>query len=77
MTASAEIELQALLHDAKQAREDLQGATDRERYATVTFMDRALALRWSWEAIGQMLGVSGTGARRYYNRNRKRVRSGE
>lgn len=44
--------------------------------ATIDFMDLAVTARWSWERIGRALGISGTAARRYYDRNRRRTHNG-
>lgn len=63
------------LENARDARANLVSAQERERWLVVAFMDEALRHYWSWERIGESLGVSGTGARRYYVRNRRHVRS--
>lgn len=75
MSAGAESAVVSRLYAAKARRVDLRVAERREREATIAFMDAALAMRMSWEHIGQALGVSGTAARRYYARNRRKVRS--
>lgn len=75
MSASAETALNTALHRAVQARTELDKARAVERRSVVAFMDEALYQRTSWEKIGEALGVSGTGARRYYQRNRRQVRS--
>lgn len=75
MSAQAEQALIRALHHARARRDDLTAAQRAERDATVGFIDEALNSRWSWERIGEALGISGTGARRYYSRNRRRVRS--
>lgn len=76
MSAQAETELQTALYTARARRIDLGMAARAEREATVAFIDEALNSRWSWDRIGEALGISGTGARRYYGRNRRRVRGG-
>lgn len=75
VSALASAEVQGALDRAKSYRGALEVAQRHERTATVTYIDAALAAGWTWERIGEGLGVSGTGARRYYQRNRRRVRS--
>lgn len=75
MTALAEQAIMSAMQRAKGKKLELDGATEREREATVEYMRLALDAGWSWTRIGQGLGISATGARRYYNRNHRRVRS--
>lgn len=75
MSARAEQEVQSALREARARRHDLRFAVEEERKATVRFMDEAVSSRWSWDRIGTALGISGTGANRYYRRNRRRVHS--
>lgn len=75
MSARAEMELKAKLGVALTHQHALSLATERHRHATVAFMDEALRQRWSWNRMGEALGISGTGARRYYERNRRRTRT--
>lgn len=76
MSARAESELQTALYHARARRIELEAAVRAEREATVGFVDEALNSGWSWERIGTALGITGTGARRYYARNRRKVRAG-
>lgn len=76
MSAQAEQTLMTALYHARARRLDLARVQSEERDATVRFIDEALSSRWSWDRIGTALGISGTGARRYYSRNRRRVRGG-
>jgi len=46
-----------------------------ERNATVYFIDAAREAHWSWETIGKSIGITGTAARRFYQRNKRKVRS--
>jgi len=75
MSAAAETELNVALRRAKDFRGALEVAERHERTATVSFMDEARASGWSWERIGIELSISGNAARRYYARNRRKVRS--
>lgn len=75
MSASAESTLNGSLHRAKAKRIDLAVAERAEREATIAFMDEARASHWGWGGIGTALGISGNAARRYYERNRRKVRS--
>lgn len=75
MSASAEQTLIELAEAAREARAGLKGSVDAERRATVAFMDEALLARWSWNRIADVLSVSDVAARRYYQRNRQKVRS--
>lgn len=74
MAASVEAAVTSTLHRAKVARDHLSGAVKGEREATIAFMDEALNAHWTWESIGRALGISGTAARRYCSRNRRKVR---
>lgn len=76
MAASVEMTLNSTLHLALTRRQALQRTILSEREATIAFMDAALHSHWSWESIGRALEISGTAARRYYERNRRKVRSG-
>jgi hypothetical protein len=75
MSAAAETAVNAALKTARDFRGALEVATRHERTATVAFMDEARASGWDWESVGRELGISGNAARRYYARNRRKVRS--
>lgn len=74
MSASAEAALTRAMHDALEAREGARRHLVWERRATIRFMDEALHNHWSWPKIGEALGITDTAARRYYERNRRKVR---
>lgn len=71
MSAGAETVVNHALGNALGYRDTLEVAQGNERLATVTFMDAALANGWNWTRIGGALGITATGARRYYQRNRR------
>lgn len=75
MSAATEMSIRAALEDSLAARGRLQSAQEAERLRTIEFMDEALAAHWGWKGIGRALGVTDTAARRYYERNRRKVRS--
>ncbi len=75
MSAAAERHIALCLHSAREARVVHGRAESRERLAVVTFIDEALRQQWSWSRIGEALGVTDTAARRYYQRNRRKIRS--
>lgn len=76
MSAEAKTTLMLLLAGAQTARAARVTAETHEREAVVKFMDEAMRQHLSWDNVGSMLGISGTAARRYYARNRPRIRVG-
>jgi hypothetical protein len=58
-----------LLEKAQQQRMQRQFAAEAERRAVMVFMQMALEHDWTWKQIGDALGISDTGARRYFDRN--------
>lgn len=74
MSVSAEQALRSSLHEATRQRARLREREREEREATIRFMDEALHNHWSWSKVGEALGVTDTAARRYYQRNRRKVR---
>jgi hypothetical protein len=74
MSVDAEFRVRRTLIEALSAKEAVRAAQEHERKRVVMFVDEALASHWSWPQIGRSLGVSATGARRYYERNRRKVR---
>lgn len=73
MAVSVEQNVHALRHWAIVRRDAQIAAEEESRKATVMFMHEALHARWTWDQIGAALKISGTGARRYYERNRRAV----
>jgi hypothetical protein len=65
-----------LLRIAKTIRAVAAKSEADARRATMRFIDAGLDAGWSWSQIGARLDISGTGARRYYQRNRRVVRPG-
>jgi hypothetical protein len=75
VAASTETLLLDRLEAVLRWRRDNHANEAAERNATVYFMDTARESHWSWEKIGRSIGITGTAARRFYERNRRRVRS--
>jgi hypothetical protein len=76
MSARAEQVLNERLELAIVAKRRRAGAAESERRCVVAFIDEALHQHKTWDEIGAMLEMTGTGARRYYNRNRRNIRGG-
>lgn len=71
MTAGEQASVDDALEAALKLRGSAAGAEHAAKVATLVFMDAALRAHWGWNTIGAKLKVTGTGARRYYNRNRR------
>lgn len=70
MSVAREAAVKASLGAAIQRRYEMRVAQIHERIAVVNYITHALADGWSWNRIGEKLDISGTAARRYYNRNK-------
>jgi hypothetical protein len=77
MTASTETHLHTLQRAAGLARVELRKAKGREVQTTIDFIDEARRAYWSWDDIGRGLGITPTGARRFYERNKRKVHGGD
>jgi hypothetical protein len=73
VSAGHEQQLKTAENEAVVARGYAESYERMAREATIEFMDLALEAHWSWETIGRRLAISGTAARRYYQRNRRKV----
>lgn len=73
MTAGDQQAAETALETALKLRNKAKSAERAARTGTMLFIDAALTARWTWAVIGTRLGVSATGARRYYARNRRRI----
>jgi hypothetical protein len=65
--------VQIALSNALSAYEGIEHARQRHRQRVVEFIDIARRNNWTWQEIGKALGVTDTGARRFYFRNRGRL----
>ena len=51
----------------------IEQARELHRQRVAEFIHVAREARWTWQEIGRALGVTDTGARRFYFRNRGRL----
>jgi hypothetical protein len=49
---------------------------DRERSRIVDYIDAAIKDGWTWQRIGEELGIGASTARDYHDRNKRKVRPG-
>lgn len=76
MTAMQDRHAEEAAGEAIAARAAATQAEEIARAKTMNYIDRALDAGWPWSTIGEHLGNTATGVRRYYHRNRHHVHSG-
>jgi hypothetical protein len=70
---AADGDLNLRLSLAREAREYTAAAQEAERVAVTKFIELARFANWSWQKIGDSLGITDTAARAYYSRNIERA----
>lgn len=73
MSAQDEVDLKFKLDQARLSRLKHESAELIARSHTIRYMREALRQHQSWSEIGEALGITDTGARRYFERNRLKV----
>lgn len=76
MTVGENREAERLALLAIGARSKERSAQEAARERTIEYFDAAVVAGWPWYRIGHVLGISGNGAKNYYQRNRRKVRGG-